>query len=309
MSIKLFLSSLLLKFVVVFFLVLPNEVLAQSNMNQTCFSQLGFGGITVTSITYPTEVQEGEMIGVVITFSPVDPFWDSNVDTYWSDLDKRQYKIRAVRNNVQYTHDINQLIRPAENTYQAWFMLPGERFSHIPEGQVSSLYNIYFVADGRENNCRLGSYAVRKPPPPPPPPLLPPPPPPDPEDPPAESPINPISGPPTNAIFDALNPLKIAGGVGGLSPGSGGASPHAAELSTPGGIISRLLNYSFVVAGMILFVMIVVSGFQMVAGATNQKSIQDGQQRATAAVVGFVILFCTYWIIQIVSLILGVTIL
>lgn len=99
---------------------------------------------------------------------------------------------------------------------------------------------------------------------------------------------------PTSENFRQLNPLA--------------QSEHVADLSSPGGIVSRLLLFAFPLAGLILFVMIVWGGFEMLTGATG-KGIEAGRQRVTAAIVGFVLLFVAYWVFQIVEVIFGVVIL
>lgn len=101
----------------------------------------------------------------------------------------------------------------------------------------------------------------------------------------------------TSDVLDSFDPLKVAG------------SPHAAELSTPGGIISRALTFAFPIAGLALFVMIVAGGLQILAGATNAKSLEEGKKRVTMAIVGFLILFASYWVAQILEIIFGVKIL
>jgi hypothetical protein len=90
----------------------------------------------------------------------------------------------------------------------------------------------------------------------------------------------------TNQDFDELNPLKI--------------SDPATTLTTPGGIISQVLEFAFPIAGFILFIMIVWGGFEMLMGATSKKT-DAGRQRVTAAVIGFFLLFISFWIIQIVD--------
>ncbi len=110
---------------------------------------------------------------------------------------------------------------------------------------------------------------------------------------------------PTNETFNALNPLNIAAG----RPGESARSPYFAALQTPGGIISRLLLFAFPIAGMILFIMIVWGGFEMVTGATNAKSMDAGKQRITAAIIGFVLLFVSYWLMQIIEVVFGLAIL
>ena len=73
--------------------------------------------------------------------------------------------------------------------------------------------------------------------------------------------------------------------------------------------INEALNFIFPLAGLILFVMIVWGGFEMLTGAASKKNLDAGKQRVTAAIVGFLLLFCSYWIIQIVEQITGVNIL
>jgi hypothetical protein len=101
----------------------------------------------------------------------------------------------------------------------------------------------------------------------------------------------------TSDVLDSFDPLQVAG------------SPHATTLSTPGGIITRLLEFIFPIAGLALFVMIVAGGLQILAGASNSKSMQEGQKRVTMAIVGFLILFASYWIAQILEVVFGVAIL
>lgn len=101
----------------------------------------------------------------------------------------------------------------------------------------------------------------------------------------------------TKQTLDELNPLLMEN------------SPAAAELSTPEGFINRLLGYLFPLAGFILFGMLIAGGAEMMFGAAGKKSIDSGKQRATAALVGFLLLFASYWIVQIVEKVFGVDIL
>lgn len=101
----------------------------------------------------------------------------------------------------------------------------------------------------------------------------------------------------TAETLDSLNPLKqYSQGV-------------EEDLSRPGGIISRLLRFAFPLAGIVLFVMLIWSGFEIFTGATSgKKSLDAGKQRATAAVIGFFLLFVSYWLAQILEVIFGITI-
>lgn len=93
-----------------------------------------------------------------------------------------------------------------------------------------------------------------------------------------------------------LNPISVGGGD--------------ADLTTPGGIISKALgSFVFPIAGIILFMVLLLGGFQMLAGANNSKSLDEGKQRITAAIMGFILLFAAYWIAQLLELIFGIRIL
>lgn len=100
----------------------------------------------------------------------------------------------------------------------------------------------------------------------------------------------------TSGVFSALNPLGESQGVD-------------EDLSTPRGIISRIFVFGFPLAGFILFIMLIWGGFETLSGAADKKSLDAGRQRITAAVFGFLMLFASYWIIQIVEYIFNVTIL
>lgn len=86
-------------------------------------------------------------------------------------------------------------------------------------------------------------------------------------------------------------------------------SKYADQLSTPGGVISRVLEFAFPLAGIGLFVMIVIGGFQMVMGSGEQKAMESGRQRVTTAIIGFILLFSSYWIAQILEQLLNIKIL
>jgi len=96
--------------------------------------------------------------------------------------------------------------------------------------------------------------------------------------------------------LDQFNPLKQH-------------STKADQLSTPGGIISEVLRFAFPIAGIILFVMLILAGLKILTGATNSKNIDEGKQMVTTAVIGFIILFAAYWIAQLLEIIFGIKIL
>jgi hypothetical protein len=105
----------------------------------------------------------------------------------------------------------------------------------------------------------------------------------------------------TDEDFEDFNPLFQAT----KTEGSGDLSE---SLTTPGAIISRLLQFAFPLAGIILFIMLLWGGFEIVYGASTSKAMEAGKNRITAAIIGFFLLFASFWIIQILEEILGITI-
>jgi hypothetical protein len=106
--------------------------------------------------------------------------------------------------------------------------------------------------------------------------------------------------------FDQLNPLLIGGGADVVN--QTGPSKNATQLSTPGGFISRVLVYAIPASAMILFVMLLWGGFEILAGAATAKSKDAGRQRITAALIGFLLLFVSYWLAQILQIVFGIKI-
>lgn len=74
---------------------------------------------------------------------------------------------------------------------------------------------------------------------------------------------------------------------------------------TVGVLVSKGLNYAFYLAGLILLFTIITSGFQMMVGASNPKSQEEAGKKLTNGVLGFVIVFTSYWIVAIIKKVLG----
>ncbi|MFA5024743.1 MAG: hypothetical protein WC523_07395 [Patescibacteria group bacterium] len=74
-----------------------------------------------------------------------------------------------------------------------------------------------------------------------------------------------------------------------------------------GGIISTLINNVYILAGVVLFILLIVGGlgFIMGAGNDNPEQAKKSKQAITAALIGFVVIFCSYWIIRIIEIMTG----
>ena len=71
--------------------------------------------------------------------------------------------------------------------------------------------------------------------------------------------------------------------------------------------ISQILPNIYVIAGIILFFLLVGGGLMFIfsAGQENPEGAAKGKQAVTAALLGFLIIFASYWIMQIIQIITG----
>lgn len=84
----------------------------------------------------------------------------------------------------------------------------------------------------------------------------------------------------------------------------------ANTFSTIGSLVSVILFNVYVVAGVILLFLLIFGGFQIIssAGSGDAEGAAKGKGAVTAAVIGFLIIFGSYWIIQIIEVITGLKI-
>lgn len=75
-----------------------------------------------------------------------------------------------------------------------------------------------------------------------------------------------------------------------------------------GDLISLIIRNSIVIAGLVMIALIIGGGIAIIKSAGNSEEAAKGKQTATTGFIGFVIVFSTYWIIQIIQIITGVSI-
>lgn len=79
--------------------------------------------------------------------------------------------------------------------------------------------------------------------------------------------------------------------------------------SGAGSLINNVLPNVYIAGGLIIFFMIIFGGFTIIANAGNTDKIKEGSKTITSAIIGLLVLFSSYWIIQIIQVITGVSIL
>lgn len=72
-----------------------------------------------------------------------------------------------------------------------------------------------------------------------------------------------------------------------------------------GPIVSALLPTVFVLAGILLLIMLILGGLQLMVSAGDPKAADQARGKITGAIMGFVIIFISYWLILILQAIFG----
>lgn len=103
----------------------------------------------------------------------------------------------------------------------------------------------------------------------------------------------------------ALAQFSIGGGSNGPGIDIQGPEGFAFEGAGIGAIIGQSLSYVFAAAGIGLLLMIISSGFSMMMSAGDPKKAAAGKTALTNAIIGFILIFAAFWIVQIMGTILG----
>jgi hypothetical protein len=85
----------------------------------------------------------------------------------------------------------------------------------------------------------------------------------------------------------------------------------AKNFSTLGPLVSVIAQNAFVLAGIIVFILLIAGGFGIIAGAGSgdTKKMEQGKNTITGAVIGLVVIVASFWIVQIVEKLSGVPLL
>jgi hypothetical protein len=102
--------------------------------------------------------------------------------------------------------------------------------------------------------------------------------------------------------------FKFPGGETVESPAASGGLLAKSNF-TLSEIISSLLPYIFTLAGLVLFIMLIMGGFGMLTSAGSPDKMKAAQGKITSAVIGFVIIFISYWLMRILEIVFGLNLL
>lgn len=73
-----------------------------------------------------------------------------------------------------------------------------------------------------------------------------------------------------------------------------------------GQVISALLPYIYVAAGLALLVMLIMGGIQLMTAAGDPAKTKASYGRLTFALIGFLVIFISYFVAQLLEVILGI---
>jgi len=85
---------------------------------------------------------------------------------------------------------------------------------------------------------------------------------------------------------------------------------EVAQFESIGGLISAVLPNVYVLAGLILLFFLIFGGLAVILGAGqgNQENVEKGKKVLTGTLIGFLVVFASYWIIQILEILTGIKI-
>ena len=73
-----------------------------------------------------------------------------------------------------------------------------------------------------------------------------------------------------------------------------------------GTLINRAFPFVFAFAGIGLLLMIISAGFTLMTSAGDAKKMEAGKGRLTFAIVGFLVIFTAYWVVQLLGIAFGI---
>lgn len=104
---------------------------------------------------------------------------------------------------------------------------------------------------------------------------------------------------------NTLAQLIIGGGENGPAIDIQGPEGFAFGGAGLGEIVGKSLGYIFAAAGIGLLLMIISSGFSLMTSAGDPKKAAAGKTTLTNGVIGFLLIFAAFWIVQILGVVLG----
>lgn len=90
-----------------------------------------------------------------------------------------------------------------------------------------------------------------------------------------------------------------------------GSGHFLSELTGASTLVSIIIRLALGIAGIILLLFLIYGGIMIIssAGSNEPEKAARGKQAATTAALGFVVVFAAYWIVKLIEIITGISIL
>lgn len=83
--------------------------------------------------------------------------------------------------------------------------------------------------------------------------------------------------------------------------------PSKPQFTDLASIVNNAIPMLFGIAGIILLAYILWGGFDFLTSMGDPKKAEAGKNKITAAIIGFLIIFVSFWIVQLVKTLLKIT--
>ncbi|KKU02676.1 MAG: hypothetical protein UX99_C0012G0006 [Candidatus Amesbacteria bacterium GW2011_GWB1_47_26] len=103
--------------------------------------------------------------------------------------------------------------------------------------------------------------------------------------------------------------MKQLAQITGIDDPVGTKFPIADYADLPGLIVSRLLTFAIIGAGLFFFVRLISAGYSYLTSLGEPAKIQSATKELTNAVIGLLVIISSYFIIQIIEVVFGFNIL
>ncbi|SRR5258708_632403 len=108
-----------------------------------------------------------------------------------------------------------------------------------------------------------------------------------------------------NNLIAQANPFSSQVDFQKIQDSANLGSKFGVQNATIGGIIGAAIPYIFTIAGMLLLVYLIFGGLQLMLSQGEPKAAQAAKSHITNALVGFIIIFIAYWVVQLFGIVFG----
>jgi len=72
-----------------------------------------------------------------------------------------------------------------------------------------------------------------------------------------------------------------------------------------GAVVTEALKYVFPISGLLLFIYLIMGGFTYFTSGGDPKTTEKAKGQITNALIGFLIIFVAYWLVQALDFVFG----